>query len=183
MTATKTKAKKSIQLKNFDEEKLNEEVIELINCRGLNEYKKGYVGLYAYSDASGAAGGGTGCFLWFPSFQELYQFLADYFVVWLPGPVCVDHGLVFHKVGKIVQELASGSKTKNEAMQLINQAAKGFSQIEWMGDMESLCAGDETFAKTIRGQFYDANESEKGGRIIQKDDRQRFIEFLKQYGF
>ena len=76
--------KLEIVIKKFDEGKLGQELAELISEKCLDTYHEGYVGFFSRGDAIGAIGGGMGAFLWFPSYSELYQFLANYFVVLSP---------------------------------------------------------------------------------------------------
>ena len=121
--------KLEIVIKKFDEEKLGQELAELISEKRLDTYHEGYVGFFSRGDAIGAIGGGMGAFLWFPSFSELYQFLANYFVVLSPGRCDLDHEKVFNEVGRIVKDLAEGKDNKEAAIQKINKTAQHLNLI------------------------------------------------------
>ena len=173
--------KLEIVIKKFDEEKLGQELAELISEKGLDTYHEGYVGFFSRGDAIGAIGGGMGAFLWFPSFSELYQFLANYFVVLSPGQCDLDHKKVFNEVARIVKQLAEGKTNKETAIQKINKAAQHFSQIEWIGEMEDLTGGGSDFAKKLREYFYEFKEISDQG-IINKGDLKDFIKKVSEYG-
>jgi len=177
----KKENKNQIKIREFDEEKLGQEVNELIPGKGLDTYHDGYVGFFSRADASGAIGGGMGMFLWFPNYHELYQFLANYFVVLSPGPFDLDHKKVFHEVAEIVKELASGKISKKQGIEKINKSAQHFSQIEWIGEMEDLTSGSSEFAKGLREYFYEFKEIPDQG-IIKKEDLKDFIQKISEYG-
>ena len=173
--------KLEIVIKKFDEEKLGQELAELISEKGLDTYHEGYVGFFSRGDAIGAIGGGMGAFLWFPSFSELYQFLANYFVVLSPGQCDLDHEKVFNEVARIVKKLAEGKVNKETAIQKINKAAEHFSQIEWIGEMEDLTGGSSDFAKKLREYFHESKEISDQG-IINKEDLKDFVKKISEYG-
>jgi hypothetical protein len=182
MKKTKNHSEKlEIVIKKFDEEKLGQELAELISEKGLDTYHEGHVGFFSRGDAIGAIGGGMGVFLWFPNFPELYQFLANYFVVLSPGRCDLDHEKVFNEVGLIVKDLAEGKDNKEASIQKINKAAQHFSQIEWIGEMEDLTSGSSEFAKELREYFYEFKEIADQG-IIKKDDLKDFIQKISEYG-
>lgn len=170
-----------IVIRKFDEQKLEEEVIELINKRDLEKYKNGYVGFFSYSDAPAAIGGGSGHFLWFDSYHNLYQFLADYFVVLGPGRYDLDHEKVYKNVGEIIKQLAAGKISTKKAIQEINKAGKHFSQIEWIGELEDLTEGNSEFAKKTREFFYEKKEEPVQNKIIKKD-LPVFVKSIGEYG-
>jgi len=181
MSNTKKEPKYEIKIKEFDEEKLAEELRDIIQKNDLDAYKNGKVGFFSRGDAIGAVGGGMGAFLWFPSFSELYQFLANYFVVLSPGRCDLDHEKVFNEVARIVKELAGGKINKETAIEKINKAAQHFSQIEWIGEMEDLSGGSSDFAKKLREYFYEFKEISDQG-IINKGDLKDFIKKISEYG-
>lgn len=173
--------KLEIVIKKFDEEKLGQELAELISEKGLDTYHEGYAGFFSRGDAIGAIGGGMGAFLWFPSFSELYQFLANYFVVLSPGRCDLDHEKVFNEVARIVKELAEGKINKETAILKINKAAQHFSQIEWIGEMKDLSGGSSDFAKKLREYFHESKEISDQG-IINKEDLKDFVKKISEYG-
>ncbi len=181
MSNNKKEPKNEIKIKEFEEEKLAEELGEIIQKNDLENYQKGKVGFFSRGDAIGAVGGGMGAFLWFPSLSELYQFLANYFVVLSPGRCDLDHEKVFNDVARIVKELAEGKINKETAIQKINKAAQHFSQIEWIGEMEDLTSGSSEFANKLREYFYEFKEISDQG-IIKKEDLEDFIIKISEYG-
>lgn len=173
---------KKIILRKFDEEKMVEEIEQ--KSERLCKYRKGNIGFFSFGDASPAIGGGIGVFLWFNSHDELYKFLADYFVVLAPGPSSADHEAVFVAVGGLVQELAAGKLEKNEAIKKINEAAKNFSQIEWWGTFEDLCHGNGEFQEEVRGRFLGRHDKvAKKNESVPKERGKEFVRFLSEYGF
>jgi len=181
MSTNKKENKNQIKIREFDEEKLGDEIGKVIQKNDLENYKKGKVGFCSYSDASAAIGGGRAHFLWFHSYHDLYQFLADYFVVLAPGRYDLDHEAVFKKVVEIVQQLAAGETSKDKAISQINDAAKHFSQIEWVGEIEDLTGGSSEFAKKIREYFYENIEEPIQNKVSNKDFP-RFVKALEEYG-
>ena len=183
MSNNKKEPKNEIKIKEFKEEKLAEELGEIIQKNDLENYQKGKVGFFSRGDAIGAVGGGMGAFLWFPSFSELYQFLANYFVVLSPGRCDIDHEKVFNDVARIVKELGEGKVNKETAIQKINKAAQHFSQIEWIGELDDLIQGDGEFPKKVRESFFESRED--AGSVkekIGKEHQKAFLEFLCEYG-
>ena len=183
MSNNKKEPKNEIKIKEFKEEKLAEELGEIIQKNDLENYQKGKVGFFSRGDAIGAVGGGMGAFLWFPSFSELYQFLANYFVVLSPGRCDIDHEKVFNDVARIVKELGEGKVNKETAIQKINKAAQHFSQIEWIGELDDLIQGDGEFPKKVREYFFESRED--AGSVkekIGKEHQKAFLEFLSEYG-
>ena len=171
----------AIVIREFDEQKLENEVIELINKKNLETYKESYVGFFSYSDAAGAIGGGRGHFLWLETYSTLYQFLANYFVVLSPGRYDLDHEQVFKKVAEIIQQLAASKISTTAAIKKINEAGKHFSQIEWIGELKDLTEGDSEFAKKVREQFFEEKKTDQ--KKINKESLNDFINFLSGYGF
>ena len=178
-----TNENNQITIRDFEEEKLAEELGESIRKNKLQIYIKGKVGFFSYSDASAGIGGGSGHFLWFDSYHKLYQFLADYFVVLAPGRLDLDHEKVFQEVAGVVQKLAAGKSSAEEAIKQINDAGKHFSQIEWIGVLDDLIQGDGEFPKKVREYFFESREDEGSVKDkIGKDDQVAFLEFLGEYG-
>ena len=161
----------------FDEEKMAEECGELIESKNLTKCKPKGVGLLSLSDGPPAAGGGIGMFLWFKDWQEMYQFMANYFVASGPGPSEADHEPVYDKAWEIFNELAEGKIQRDQAFGRINAAAKNYSQIEWWGTFEELCEGQGDFEKKVR-QHCLPNSDGKIGRANKK----QFMDALSEYG-
>jgi len=181
MRINKKENKNQIAIKKFDEEKLAEELGEVIQKKDLENYAEGQVGFFSYSDAPAVIGGGSGHFLWFDSYHNLYQFLADYFVVLAPGRYDLDHEQVFKKVAEIIQQLAASKISTTAAIKKINEAGKDFSQIEWIGELKDLTEGDSEFAKKVREQFFEEKKTDQ--KKINKESLNDFINFLSGYGF
>jgi len=182
MSANKKEQKNQIVVKEFDEEKLAQELGEIIRKDDLENYTKDQVGFFSYSDASAGIGGGIGHFLWFDSYHNLYQFLADYFVVLAPGRCDLDHEQVFKKVADVIQRLAAGKVSTEKAIIQINEAGKHFSQIEWIGELKGLTEGNSEFEIKVRETFFKNNEKDNQKKI-NKEDLHKFIKFLSEYGF
>lgn len=162
----------------FDEEKMSEECGELIETRNLTACKPKGVGVFSYSDGPPAAGGGIGMFLWFKDWQEMYQFMANYFVASGPGPSEDDHEPVYDKAWEIFNELAEGKIQRDQAFDRINATAKNYSQIEWWGTFEELCEGQGQFEKKVREDCLPGFNGKMGS-----DEKKKLMEAIAEYGF
>ena len=175
---------KNMKLKKmkFDEEKMSQEIGELIEKKALNKCKPKGVGVFSYSDAPAAAGGGNGIFLWFKNWRELYQFLANYLIAMSPGPISEDHNPVYEKTWNILCNLAEGKIQREDAIQQINQAAKSYSQIEWWGTFKELYEGTGEFETKVRAACL-RDDAKKGGPTKLTDQaKKQFIGALSEYG-
>jgi len=100
----------------LNEKKMNEECEELIDSKNLTTCKPKGVGVFSSCDGPPAAGGGIGMFLWFKDWQEMYQFLANYFVACGPGLSEDDHEPVDDRAWEIFNELAKGKNHRGAAL-------------------------------------------------------------------
>jgi len=181
---SKKQGNTEIVIRDFNEEELSLKASEEINSKNLETYQDGHVGFFSRSDACGAIGGGMGIFFWFKNYNELYQFLADYFVVLAPGPADQDHKKVFNDVAGIIKDLAAQKIQKEDAIAKINKTARNFSQLEWIGFLEDLETGNSPFAVALRKSFIEDRKDEKDSekRVILRSDRDEFIEYLGTFG-
>ena len=161
----------------FDEEKMSEECGELANKNSLNECKPQGVGVFSYSDGPPAAGGGIGMFFWFHEWQELYQFLANYFIAMAPGPISEDHHSVYEKTWDLFKKLSEGKIRREHAIQQINQVARNYSQIEWWGTFEELCEGQGEFEKKVRQHCLRSADGKIGSA-----EKKKLMEAIAEYG-
>ena len=181
---SKKQANTEIVIKAFNEEELSLKASKEINSKNLETYQDGHVGFFSRSDACGAIGGGMGIFFWFKNYNDLYQFLADYFVVLAPGPADQDHEKVFVQVAQIIKELAAQKIQKEEAIAKVNKTARNFSQLEWIGSLEDLETGNSPFAVELRKSFLEDRKDENisENRVILRSERDEFVEYLGAFG-
>ena len=167
----------------FNEEKMTQECGELIESKNLTTCKPKGVGVFSYGDGPPAAGGGVGMFLWFKDWQEMYQFLADYFVPFASGPSYSEHEIVYNEIWKIFNELAEGKIQRDQAFGLINAAGKNYSQVEWWGTFEELFEGQGEFEKKVRQHCLRDSDGKSFIGKIASTEKKRFMEAIAEYGF
>ena len=167
----------------FDEEKMSQEWMELVEEKNLTQCKPDGVGVFSFCDGPPAAGGGVGVFLWFKNWNELFQMFADYFIASAPGPFNDDHEVIYQKVWKIFNGLAEGKIHRDEALGRINAAAKSYSQIEWWGTLDELCEGQGEFEKKVRRHCLRDSDGKSFIGNIGPAEKKRFMEAIAEYGF
>jgi hypothetical protein len=174
---------KRLEKKKFDEEKMSEECGELVQSKSLNKCKPKGVGVFCQSDGPPAAGGGIGMSFWFKDWHETYQFLADYFVAFAPGPSNSDHATVYAKIWEIINELAQSKIHREQALKLINNAASSYSQIEWWGTFDDLCEGLGEFEMKVRQNCLRDSDGKSFTEKIGTSEKKNFMDAITNYGF
>ena len=174
---------KKLQKKKFDEEQMSQDCGKLIESKNLTGCKPKGVGVFCQSDGPPAAGGGIGMFLWLNDWQEMYQFLADYFVPFASGPSHSDHEIIYDEIWEIFNELAEGKIQRDQAFGRINTAAKNYSQIEWFGTFEDLCEGQGEFEKKVRQNCLCDSDGKSFTEKAVTSEKKKFMDAIANYGF
>jgi len=174
---------KRLEKKKFDEQKMSKECGELVQRKSLNKCKPKGVGVFCQSDGPPAAGGGIGMFFWFKDWDETYQFLADYFVAFAPGPSNSDHATVYDKIWEIFYELAQSKIQREQALELINNAASSYSQIEWWGTFDDLCEGLGEFEMKVRENCLQVSAKKTSSAQLSAAEKKQLMKAIIEYGF
>ena len=134
---------------------------------------------FSYGDAPG----GIGSFIWFPDRDEMLDFIATTFPYSPPGRSDFDWGSVASRTAAIVEEMKSGNIDDLVGVERLNEALRTFSQIKWMGTMEELLRGGNSYATEVRAAFRDENEEGSSDDAIQPGEKEEFGEWLVDWGF
>ena len=146
-------------------------------------------GFYSYGDAPAGAGGGFGVFVWFPSRDEMLDFIADTLPYAPAGPSDRDWGEAARQTAAIVNDLKHRAIADATGIERLNQALASFSQIEWMGEFGQLVASHDPYPAKIRAEFFQEDtasddQPQDGDAIppIPSDREREFREFLESGG-
>jgi len=118
-------------------------------------------GLFSWGDAPPAIGGGTGCFQWFDSRDELLAFLTEY-----SPALCMSLKQEEEWIGFRDRLRAIAASFEDEPLKslvAVNSVLKGLLQIDWIGRFEELCQGQESFCCKVRGWFRDPGDIDVPG--------------------
>lgn len=141
-------------------------------------------GMYSYSDAPAAVGGGFGAFQWFSSYENLQDFLKTHFMFQTPHP----WGAQFEDNLKNFHDLinqTSGREDLNDCLPKINILLKRYYVIEWVGIFQSLCSSNYEFPTKVRNEYrtYLDGMQVADSSSIQDHEIEQFVnEILSQYG-
>ena len=142
-------------------------------------------GLEAYGDAPGGIGGGVGAFFWFPNQAELLQFVRENLTFVNPGPRSADHTEVARTVEAIAARIVAGEVAMDDAIPMLNDALRGFSQLRWWGTFRDLTHGERAFEQELRAWFrgWDEYEDEpKDVSAIAEKDLETFKDGIREWG-
>jgi len=130
-------------------------------------------GFFAYDDAPGGIGGGSGNFSWFDSKQELVSFLGKY-----PLLAHSSHTLDTEQFSEAKNFLRSFTPETfdQKAVDQLNKMISGVEQIQWFGQLNDLLSGEAEFEKGMRKFFSGSSEKLAKSRIPE------FAEFLRNWG-
>jgi hypothetical protein len=140
-------------------------------------------GLFSWGDAPPAIGGGVGAFQWFPQLDELLAFVTDL----SPAAFATfDVEEEWLELQTSLRQIAEGFDANAEvAIQAFNAELTSLLQIDWIGNLEGLMAGNEEFPAMVRSRFrgdWDDTPSQASLRPIQPEEQESFLAFLSEYG-
>ena len=148
-----------------------------------NPEKSDY-GMYSYSDAPAAVGGGFGVFQWFSSYEILRDFLRAYFMHQTPSPWGDDFANKLSLFNDLIDKSRCVEELNNIVSE-INKLIKSYYVIEWVGTFESLCNCSDLFPTKVRNEYrtYLDGMQIADSSFIKEDELEDFSkEFLSQYG-
>jgi hypothetical protein len=130
-------------------------------------------GFFAYDDAPGGIGGGSGNFSWFDSKEELFSFLTK-FPLLAHSTETADTER-FEKATDFLSQ-STAESFDQKAVNELNQINSGVEQIQWFGQLNDLLSGDDEFAKGMRSFFSGSSNQ------LSKTKIPEFAEFLRGWG-
>lgn len=141
-------------------------------------------GFFAYDDAPGGIGGGSGMFGWFESRDKMCDFIEGYPLLFQSSyePEDDDKARIddIERGVKAAINGFRGNPEKGEkVLEDINRKLRRMEQIKWWGSFSELLSGDHWFAKELRGHLLQND----GSVPMPEERREEFIEFLQSYGY
>ena len=130
-------------------------------------------GFFAYDDAPGAIGGGSGNFSWFDSKEELVGFLKKFPL--LAHSSDTSDTELFAKA-KTFLASATAENFDQKEVDKLNKINSGVEQIQWFGQFDDLLSEETEFARGMRTFF--SKSSDK----LSKSQIPEFTEFLRNWG-
>ncbi len=130
-------------------------------------------GFFAYDDAPGGIGGGSGNFSWFDSKQELVSFLTK-FPLLAHSSATPDMELFARAKEHLLRVTAETFDQR--AVDELNVINSGVEQIQWFGQLEELLSGDGEFAEGLRAFFAGSSKQ------LSKTKIPEFVVFLRGWG-
>ena len=106
-------------------------------------------GFFAYGDAPGGIGGGTGVFQWYDSRDALLTDIASHITYANPGPSSSDVTQVDAAVKKAVAEFSKTDQPLQNLIVILNPILRRYSQFEWIGTFDSLKSADGEFETRV----------------------------------
>lgn len=169
----------------WNSELLTEQANTLIQTTAEHDPRVYSWGLFSWGDAPPAIGGGTGCFQWFDSREELLAFLTDY-----SPAVYMTFEQEEHWIGFRDRLRAIAASLEDEPLKslvAVKSELKGLLQIDWIGRFEELCQGQESFCCKVRAWFRDpctiaGSALQASEAPIQTEELHDFCERLQEYG-
>ena len=139
-------------------------------------------GFFSYGDAPPAIGGGVGMFTWFQDRNSMLDFIADTLPYYPPGQASLDPDEIAENTAAVVEKLRLGTISDLDGIKELNEVLVTCSQINWMGTVTDLLAGNHPYAIEVRQAFREDDEEETEGGPISTDEKEDFFEFLESWG-
>ena len=129
-----------------------------------------------HNDASGGAGGGTRCVLWFETAHERLEVLANFLLLTNPGPLSFDYTGVSQKICDLAEANWNGDLETPALISQVNSLTKQCFQIEWIGSRKELLNGSEDFPKWLRAQWRSADTQDESP--LKTNEVADFLDYL-----
>jgi hypothetical protein len=129
-----------------------------------------------HNDASGGAGGGTRCVLWFEKAHERLEVLANYLILTNPGPSSFDYTGVSQKICDLAEANWNEELETPDLISQVNSLTKHCFHIEWIGTRSELLNGSENFPKWLRAHWRSADPKDESP--IKTNQVAPFLEYL-----
>jgi hypothetical protein len=144
-----------------------------------DDYKWGF---FSYGDAPPAIGGGAGMFTWFPDRAAMLEFIEETLPYYPPGQSNLDADEIAENTAAVVEKIRLGTLSDEDGRLSLNQALTTCSQLEWIGTVTDLLAGDHPYVVRVRKTFRDDEDEDADGGPIEEDEKEEFFEFLCSWG-
>ncbi len=151
-------------------------------------------GMFSYLDIPPAfCGSGTGGFTWFPTRDELLDFLQTV----VPASTRMDDEDKEKALEAFKAKLAAAPEDLEGFRSVVNDELGGHIQVDWMGTLEDLRTGDHPYAIYLRARFHTDHDEDfdkpfdrkgpvrilrKYGTAIESDEKEDFDEFISVWG-
>ncbi len=141
-------------------------------------------GFFAYDDAPGGIGGGSGMFCWFESREKMCDFIERYPLLLQSSyePEDDDKARIEEielSVKASIKEFRSSADKSEQVLEDLNCKLRRIEQIKWWGSFSDLLSGDHWFAKELRSRVMEGD----GSSALPSELREEFIELLQGYGY
>jgi hypothetical protein len=140
-------------------------------------------GFFSYGDAPPAIGGGVGMFTWFPDRAAMLTFIEETLPYSPPGQASLDPNEIAENAAKVVERIRIGTLSDEDGRLALNKVLETCSQLEWIGTVADLLAGDHPYTVHVRQAFRaDDDDDDADGGPITEEEKDEFIEFLNTWG-
>jgi hypothetical protein len=112
----------------------------------------------------------------------MLDFIATTLPYYPPGQSDLDPDEIAENTSTVVEKLRLGTISDLDGMKELNEVLVTCSQLNWMGTVNDLLAGNHPYALEVRAAFREDDEEETGGGPIGKDEKEDFFEFLESWG-
>ena len=141
-------------------------------------------GFFAYDDAPGGIGGGSGMFCWFESRDKMCDFIERYPLLFQSSYEPEDDDKariddIERSVRAAIEEFRRNADKCEKVLEDINRKLRRIEQIKWWGSFSELLSGDHWFAKELRSHVMEGD----GSSALPEEQREEFVEFLQGYGY
>ena len=128
-----------------------------------------------YNDAHPAFGGGSRCLMWFESEKEMLESVPGLILVLNSGSCGLnDADDLSEKLALVLASHWNDEISQAEAVDVVNQLAKGFFQVEWWGTREQLLKGSEKFPSWLRSGWRQSEDASP----LRPEELERFFDYL-----
>ena len=142
-------------------------------------------GFFSCGDMPGPCGGGGGGFTWFAAQEEMLTFFWEI----VPPAMVNDEPealqTMMDEFKNHVDQFNQAKLTLEQLRESLNENLSGWVQIEWIGTLTDLMAGDHPYAKEVREGFrqrHAEDDADDDSSAIKPEETEAFMEFAGQWG-
>ena len=132
---------------------------------------------FGVGDWHPAFGGGSSGFFWFPTREDLLDFIGTQ-LAYFPNSG-FDPSEMATAAAEIVGRVGAGITPMSDALLELDACMKGHWQFLWCGQFEGLVSGDLPFERELRADFRESLDDEADGHLerpIEAEELKSFIE-------
>lgn len=167
-----------MESENVDYERLEELANEASEVAITRRPQDTDWGFYAWGDAPAGIGGGIGGFFWFPSEEEMLDFIKKYGLFVNSPRSDLDFDKIIRATHDAIDEYKGRAINKDQLLGRINENLRHASQFDWMGTFAELKNGSGSFAKKVLEEF---RENSRLDPVAQHEEDD-FCEYLSTFG-